>query len=169
MERDIAEVTAGVRRAALAFSALRRPEAESISRLLSATDRARLRIGLAHVREATLGEMRIALYELVKETRDGPAWITPILHDSATCPFRCVERYDAPTVVEALDEIATRRPLHVAVALSHIDEELRTELFAAMPKETRSSVLRHLAEVRTVSLPRSRAIAKDLERLLSGR
>ena len=169
MDRDIAEVTPGVRRAALAFSALRRPEAESITRLLTATDRARLRIGLAHVSEASVGEMRIALYELVKQTREGPIWVTPALHDPASCPFRCVERHDALTVIKALDLIAARRPLHAAVALSHIDEELRAELLDAMPKETRYEVLRHLEEVPTVSLTRSRAIAKDLERLLSPR
>lgn len=169
MERDIEEVTPGVRRAALAFSALRRPEAESISRLLSATDRARLRVGLAHVREASVGEMRIALYELVKATREGPLWLTPALHDPETCPFRCVERHQALEVVKALDLIAARRPLHAAVALSHLDEELRAELLDAMPKEMRSDVLRHLDEVPTVSLARSRAIAKDLERLLSVR
>jgi hypothetical protein len=168
VERDIAEVTPGVRRAALAFSALRRPEAESSSRLLTASDRARLRVGLAHIRDASLGEMRIALYELLKETRDGPLWVTPALHDAATCPFRCVERYDAPTVISA-DLVAARRPLHVAVALSHIDEELRVALFDAMPKETRTEVLRYLQDVPTVSLTRSRTIAKDLERLLSAR
>ncbi len=167
VERDIAEVTPGVRRAALAFSALRRPEAESITRLLTATDRARLRVGLAHIREATVGEMRVALYELVKQTREGPVWVTPALHDAATCPFRCVERHDALEVIKVLDLIAARRPLHVAVALSHIDEDLRDDLLDAMPKELRNDVLRHLDEVPTVSLTRSRAIAKDLERLLS--
>lgn len=169
MERDIAEVTPGVRRAALAFSALRRPEAETVSKLLNASDRARLRVGLAHVRDATVADMRVALHALVSETRNGPSWSTPLLHDPNTCPFRCVEKHDAESVVKAIDLIAARRPLHAAVALSHIDEELRDELFEALAKETRNEVLRHLEEVATVSLTRSRGIATDLERLLNAR
>ena len=165
----MAEVTPGIRRAALAFSALRRPEAETVAKLLNASDRARLRVGLAQVTNATVTDMRVALHALVSETRNGPSWSTPLLHDPNTCPFRCVERHEADAVVRALDLIAARHPLHAAVALSHIDEELRGELFEALPKETRKEVLRHLEEVSTVSLTRSRGIAKDLERLLSSR
>jgi hypothetical protein len=122
----------GIVRAALAFSALSTYQADSISGRLRPRDRARLRAGLVHVRGA----------------RD--------------CPFRCVETHTATEVASVLEKVARRRPLHVAVALSHMEPHIRDAIWEELPLTTRGDIVDNIQDVPTVSPGRTRAYAREL-------
>jgi hypothetical protein len=152
----------GIVRAALAFSALSTYQADSISGRLRPRDRARLRAGLVHVRGATSNERRDALQKLVAATRHGPEWRTPSAHDPSDCPFRCVETHTATEVASVLEKVARRRPLHVAVALSHMEPHIRDAIWEELPLTTRGDIVDNIQDVPTVSPGRTRAYAREL-------
>jgi hypothetical protein len=156
----------GIVKAALAFSALSTFQADSISGRLRPRDRARLRAGLVHVRGATANERRNALQKLVVATRHGPDWKTPVAHDPVDCPFRCVETHTASDVAHTFEKIAARRPLHVAVALSHMEPHVRDAIWEQLPMHTRGDVVDILSDVATVSPGRTRFYARELRATL---
>jgi len=159
---------AGVVRAALAFSALSTFQADSIQGRLRPRDRARLRAGLLQVRSATVDERRAALDLLVQAARRGVEWKTPATHDPADCPFRIVESFPREEVVKVMERMAGHRPLHAAVALCHIDPNVRNDLWRRMTAESRSNIVIEVPAVSTVSAGRSRAFARELQSALIG-
>ena len=166
MEEQV-ELTAGVRRAALAFSALPTLHADTLSSRLSAVERMRLRNGLSSTRDASFEERRAALGLLVSATRAGVPWEAPALHDAADCPFRCVEGHPWEAVAKTLETIADHRPLHAAVALCHFDESARDEVWSRMSVKVRGDVIVRLSEVPSVSSARTRAFARELDARLN--
>jgi hypothetical protein len=163
---DVAEegfpVAPGVVRAALAFSAVPSHQAVVIARKLRAGDRIRLRMAQEYVREASINDRRRALEMLVQETKRGPQWSVPTSHDSNDCPFRRAERLPRMFVARVLDDIAARQPLHVAVALCHLDAKARGEIWSRMSTAARSDVVVHLSEVPRVSVGRTHCFAREL-------
>jgi hypothetical protein len=159
---------AGVVRAALAFSALSTFQADSIQGRLRPRDRARLRAGLLQVRGATIDERRAALNTLVKAARRGVEWKAPAAHDPSDCPFRIVESFRREEVVKVMERMAGHRPLHVAVALCHIDANVRADLWRRMNVDARSNIVIEVPGVPTVSAGRSRAFARELQSALIG-
>jgi hypothetical protein len=157
---------AGIVRAALAFSALSTYQAESISGRLRPRDRARLRAGLVHARSATVEERRAALQRLVTATRRGVDWRTPNAHDPADCPFRIVETHRPIDVARAFEKLAKRRPLHVTVAMCHLEWHVRDEIWLYIPIEVRGEIIDYLSEVEMVSPGRTRAYARELRAML---
>lgn len=156
----------GVQRAALAFSALDDGRAGEITRHLSVREQSTLRIGLRHVRDATEDQRLAALRQLVVATRRGPTWTVPESHEPATCPFRCVEFSARDLVVRVLENVALQRPLYVAVALSHIAQENRDAIWTRLEVRTRGDVTVALREVPSVSVSRTRAFARVIQRQL---
>jgi hypothetical protein len=154
--------------AALAFSALSTFQADSIQGRLRPRDRARLRAGLLHVRGASVDERRAALHMLVKAARRGVDWRAPSSHDPADCPFRIVESFPPEEVVKVMERMAGHRPLHVAVALCHIDAHVREDLWRRMTAEARGNIVIEVPGVPAVSAGRSRAFARELHSSLIG-
>ncbi len=162
MQQEAAYIAPGVKRAALAFSALSASDADAVSRHLPARDRSKLRVGLVHVRHASPDEQRAALRALLRAVDRGPEWAIPELHDPQDCPFRCVDGHDQSTIARAFDIIAARRPLHVAVALCHLEPHERTALWPRLGPKTRGDVVVQLPDVPGVSAGRTRAFAREL-------
>ena len=156
----------GVVEAALAFSAMSTFQADSISGRLRPRDRARLRAGLVQIRGASADERRAALQKLAHATRKGVPWITPAAHDPADCPFRCVETHTPVDVARTFERIAYRTPLHIAVAMCHLEPQIRDEIWRYVPMHTRGDIVDCLQEVPTVSAGRTRAYARELRATL---
>ena len=99
-------------------------------------------------------------------TRKGVPWITPAAHDPTDCPFRCVETHTAVDVARTFERIAYRTPLHIAVAMCHLEPQIRDEIWRYVPMHTRGDIVDCLQEVPTVSSGRTRAYARELRATL---
>jgi hypothetical protein len=152
----------GVRRAALAFSVLPTPHADSIAHLLTMRERVTLREGLSQVRDAADGERIAALHDLVRAIRNGVDW--PILpaHSDKDCPFHCVDGHPTDRVAAVLEQLAARQPMTVAVALCHLGADRRTELWERLDGRARVQVSLQVAEVPYVGTVRTRILAREV-------
>ena len=153
----------GVRRAALAFSILPTPHADSISHLLNMRERVRLREGLTQVRDAPDHERIAALNSLVRAIRAGVDWPVLTAHNADDCPFHIVEKHPLDRVATVFRQLAERQPITVAVALCHIPLDTRTELWAQLDAGARAQVLLQLPEVPMVGTVRTRLLAREVE------
>jgi len=163
MAAEVAPVPAGTRRTALAFSALPAYHADEISHLLSLRERVRLRAGLSQIVEASSEERRAALMALVQATRTGPEWPSPAAHDYATCPFRDIEARPYALVAPALESLAKHRPLHVAVALCHLNKDTRLALWNRLSRDAKALIIVTLPDVPTFNDTRTRLVARALD------
>jgi hypothetical protein len=152
----------GVRRAALAFSVLPTPHADAIAHLLTMRERVRLREGLAQVRDAADGERISALHELVRAIRHGVDWPILSAHNEADCPFHCVDGHPVERVTAVFEQLAERQPVTVAVALCHLSNDRRTELWATLGSRARSQITAQLPEVPYVGTVRTRILAREV-------
>jgi hypothetical protein len=160
-------VAAGVRRAALAFSVLPTPHADSIAHLLSMRERVRLREGLAQVRDAPDDERIAALRSLVRAIRNGVEWPYLSSHNPSDCPFQCIDGYPLDRVTAVFAQLAERQPITTAVALCHLPADTRTELWALLESRARSQVLQALPEVPLVGTVRTRILAREVSARLA--
>jgi hypothetical protein len=160
---DPPPLAAGVKRAALAFSVLRTDHADTIAQRLTMRERVRLRDGLSRVRAADDGERIAALHDLVRAIRNEVVWPMPAAHNEADCPFRCVDAYPHETVATILEQLTRQQPLLVAVALCHLDEETRADLWPRFGSEARTQLLIALEEVPRIGPGRTRGFARDLQ------
>ncbi len=151
-----------VERAALAFSLLPTKCAEVVNRRLTIGEGMRLREGLAAVRSATDYQRMEAFRSLAKAVKGGMEWPRPSIHDEATCPFSVVGNHQRARVIDVFERVALREPVEVAVALCHINEQLRTELWTRMSPEARAAVSAILEQVHLVSNVRTRSFARDI-------
>jgi hypothetical protein len=152
----------GVRRAALAFSVLPTPHADSISHLLNMRERVRLREGLSQVRDAPDRERIAALHSLVRATRAGVDWPVLAAHNADDCPFHIVDGHPFERVATVFAQLSERQPMTVAVALCHIPLDTRSELWAELDAGARSQVLSQLPEVSLVGTVRTRILAREV-------
>lgn len=148
--------------AALAFSVLSSQCAEVVNRRLTIHERARLRDGLSRVRDASDAERAAAVRALAAAVRDGVEWPVPSSHDEADCPFNTLASYPRVHLVEVIDRISVRDPIAAIVALCHLDQQARAEVWDRVSPETRSAVLPRLNEVHLVSVNRTREYARDI-------
>ena len=161
-------LAAGVRRAALAFSVLPTPHADSIAHLLTMRERVRLREGLTQVRDASDDERIAALFALVRATRSGVDWPTLASHNAADCPFHVVEGHPLERVAAVLTQLAERQPMTTAVALCHLPHDTRTELWTQFEAGTRAQIMLQLPDVSLVGTVRTRLRARELAARLTG-
>jgi hypothetical protein len=155
-------------RAALAFSVLPSSAAEVVNRHLTIGERIRLREGLARNRDAPDSERYAAMKTLAAAVRSGGMiWPRPSLHDDADCPFNIVIKHPPSRVVDVLERVAAREPLEVAVALCHLPEATRTEIWKAMTPAAHEAIANVLDEVHWVSRVSTRAYAKDIATRIS--
>jgi hypothetical protein len=167
VQGDTPTLAAGVRRAALAFSVLPTPHADSIAHLLSMRERVRLREGLTQVRDASDNERIDALHALVRAIRNGVDWPVLASHNANDCPFHVVEGHPPERVAAVFSQLATRQPMTIAVALCHIPVDTRTELWTQMQSSARAQVTLQLAEVPLVGTVRTRILAREVAARLS--
>jgi hypothetical protein len=162
MQAKAPTVAAGVRRAALAFSVLPPPQADTIGHLLTMRERVRLREGLTQVRDASDDERIGALNALVRAVRIGVDW--PVLdgHNAADCPFDGVAGHPLDRVAAVFAQLATGQPMTVAVALCHLPTEMRAEVWARLASGVRAQVLLQLPEVSLVGSVRTRILAREV-------
>ncbi len=157
----------GVDRAALAFSLLPRNAADLVNRRLSITERVKLRDALSRNHHAPDEHRLIAMRMLAHAVRRGVEWPRPSVHDERDCPFMVMAAHPIARAVDVLDRIAIREPLEVAVALCHLNDELRDRIWSSLSSDTRASVAPQLDYVHNVSTTRTRMFARDLESRLS--
>jgi len=152
----------GVRRAALAFSVLPTPHADSISHLLNMRERVRLREGLSQVRDAPDHERIAALQSLVRAIRAGVDWPILAAHNADDCPFHIVEGHPVERVATVFGQLTERQPMTVAVAMCHIPLDIRSEIWSKLDAGARSQVLSQLSEVSLVGTVRTRILAREV-------
>ncbi len=152
----------GVRRAALAFSVLPTPHADSIAHLLSMRDRVRLREGLTQVRDAPDDERIAALHALVRAIRNGVDWPVLAHHNALDCPFHCVDGHPLERVANVFGALAERQPMTAAVALCHLPADTRREIWAQLESSARAAVMQQLPEVPLVGTVRTRILAREV-------
>ncbi len=157
----------GVDRAALAFSLLPTSAADIVHRRLSITERMKLREAVSRNHNAPDEHRLIAIKMLAHAVRRGVEWPRPSAHDERDCPFTVIGSHPTPQVVDVLDRIAVREPLEVAVALCHVSDEVREQIWSNLSSDTRSSVVPALDYVHNVSGTRTRMFARDLTHRLS--
>ncbi len=157
----------GVRRAALAFSVLPTPHADSIAHLLTMRERVRLREGLAQVRDAEDGERIAALHDLVRAIRNGVDWPVLAAHSERDCPFHCIDGHPIERVTAVFEQLAELQPMTVAVALCHLATDRRTELWDRLDTRARAQVSERVPEVAYVGTVRTRIFARDVAARLS--
>ena len=162
MPAELTLPPSGADRAALAFSALSKPSADTLNRRLSIVERMRLREGLSRVREATEEQRLAAVGVLAREVRRGTEWPRPSVHDDTDCPFGILATHPTARVVDVLDRTARREPLEVAVTLCHLHADLRAGLWEGMSEDVRNVVIPVLDDVHGVSPVRTRAYARDV-------
>jgi hypothetical protein len=122
-----------------------------------------LRDGLSRVRTADDGERIAALHDLVRAIRNEVVWPMPAAHNEADCPFRCVDSYPTDTVANVLEQLTRQQPLLVAVALCHLDEKTRADLWPRFGSEARTQLLIALEDVPRIGAGRTRGFARDLQ------
>jgi hypothetical protein len=152
----------GVRRAALAFSVLPTPHADSIAHLLTMRERVTLREGLTQVRDAADGERVAALHDLVRAIRNGVDWPILAAHNEKDCPFHCVDGHPTERVAAVFEQLAERQPMTVAVALCHLGTDRRTELWERLDARARAQVTLQVPEVSYVGTVRTRILAREV-------
>jgi hypothetical protein len=157
----------GVRRAALAFSVLPTPHADSISHLLNMRERVRLREGLSQVRDAPDHERIAALHSLVRAIRAGVDWPILAAHNADDCPFHIVEGHPLERVATVFGQLSERQPMTVAVAMCHVPVDVRSEIWSQLGPAPRSQVLSQLPEVGLVGTVRTRILAREVESRLT--
>jgi len=162
MQGKAQSLAPGVRRAALAFSILPTPHADSISHLLNMRERVSLREGLAQVRDAPDHERIAALSSLVRAIRAGVDWPVLTAHNADDCPFHVVDAHPFDRVTSVFGQLAERQPMTVAVALCHIPLDTRTEIWAQLDAGARAAVLLQLPEVPMVGTVRTRILAREV-------
>jgi hypothetical protein len=141
--------------------------ADVVNRRLTIGERMRLREGLSRVHNASDEERVIAVKMLAHQVRRGVEWPRPSVHDENDCPFTVIATYPVERVVDVLDRIAAREALEVAVALCHINSEVRDRLWPELSGETRGAVLPALNHVHEISTVRTRVFARDVTSRLS--
>jgi hypothetical protein len=152
----------GVDRAALAFSILSRPCADVVNKRLSISERIRLREGLTRNRDAP-DELRVAAFKtLAHEVRRGLTWPRPSMHDESDCPFMVLTAHPRTRVIDVITRVAGREPLEAAVAMCHLPDAFRADVWAGIATDTQEKIIKHLDEVHGVSNVRSRSYARDL-------
>jgi len=162
MQPNAPTLAAGVRRAALAFSVLPTPHADSIAHLLSMRERVRLREGLTQVRDASDEERIAALRSLVRAIRAGVDWPMLSGHNPSDCPFHCVDGHPLDRVAAVFAQLSERQPMTTAVALCHLPGDTRDELWAQLASQSRVQILQQLPEVPLVGTVRTRILAREL-------
>lgn len=162
MQGQTPTVAAGIRRAALAFSVLPTPHADSIAQHLSMRERVRLREGLTQVRDASDDERIAALHALVRAIRNGVDWPLLAGHNAMDCPFHCMDGHPTDRVAGVFGQLAERQPMTVAVALCHTPVDARTELWEMMTSAARAQVKTQLSEVALVGTVRTRILAREV-------
>jgi hypothetical protein len=153
--------------AALAFSVLSSSCAEVVNRRLTIAERARLREGLARVRDASDADRRAAVRVLASAVRDGIEWPRPTSHDDADCPFSTLSNHPRSNVADVLDRMASRDPLQVVVTLCHLEARVRADVWGAMSPESRAAIVPRLNEIHLVSVTRTREYARDINARLT--
>lgn len=148
--------------AALAFSVLSSQCAAVVNRRLTIQERAKLREGLARVRDASDAQRAAAVRALASAVRDGVDWPVPASHDDHDCPFSPLASYPRQYVVEVIDRIAVRDPIACVVALCHMERQTRADVWDRVSAATRSAVLPRLNEVHLVSVNRTREYAREI-------
>jgi hypothetical protein len=159
---DDPAASAGVHRAALAFSAMPTGAALSIASRLTLVERNRLREGLARVRDVSDLERRDAVSELVKAVHEGVGFPAPARHDEDRCPFRKIESTPTEELTSVLASCARTQPLLVATALCHLGPGYRSEIWSALDSEDRDAVRPTLGQISTMSATRTAMYALDL-------
>lgn len=167
MQANAPKLAAGVRRAALAFSVLPTPHADSIAHLLSMRDRVRLREGLTQVRDASDDERIAALSSLVRAIRAGVDWPVLAAHNPIDCPFHVVEGHPIDRVAGVFGQLAERQPITTAVALCHLSGDKRDEVWALLESRARAQVMLQLPEVPLVGTVRTRILAREVSARLT--
>lgn len=162
MQGNAPKLAAGVRRAALAFSVLPTPHADSIAHLLSMRDRVRLREGLTQVRDAADDERIAALSALVRSVRAGVDWPVLAAHNPLDCPFHVVDGHPVERVAGVFGQLAERQPITTAVALCHMPGDIRDEVWALLESRSRAQVMLQLPEVPLVGTVRTRILAREV-------
>ena len=162
MPDEVEPASPGVKRAALAFSAISTTAALNISSRLTIVERSRLREGLAQVRNADEKERRDAVTALVRAVQAGVGFPAPAPHDEAKCPFRRIEGSDADEVAAVLASCAQSQPLLVATALCHLSSAYRAEVWSRLDAEERASVRPTLSQIPSMSMTRTAMYALDL-------
>jgi hypothetical protein len=148
--------------AALAFSVLSSQCAEVVNRRLTIQERAKLREGLARVRDASDADRAAAVRALASAVQDGVDWPVPNSHDDHDCPFSSLGSYPHQHVIDVIDRISVRDPIACVVALCHMEPSLRDEVWNGVSAATRSAVLPRLNEVHLVSVNRTREYAREV-------
>ena len=151
-----------MRRAALAFSVLPTPHADSIAHLLTIRERVTLREGLSQVRDAADGERIAALHDLVRAIRNGVDWPVLAAHNEKDCPFHCIDGHPADRVAAVFEQLAERQPMTVAVALCHLGTDRRTELWDRLDSRARAQVRCRCPRFRYVGTVRTRILAREV-------
>ncbi len=162
MQAKLPALAPGVRRAALAFSVLPTPHADSIAHLLTIRERVTLREGLSQVRDAADGERIAALHDLVRAIRNGVDWPILAAHSEKDCPFQCVDDHPADRVTAVFEQLAERQPMTVAVALCHLGTDRRAELWNGLDGRARVQVSLQVPEVPYVGTVRTRILAREV-------
>ena len=152
----------GMKRAALAFSAMPTTAARAISSRLTLVERNRLREGLSRVRDVGEVERREAVTELVRAVQAGVGFPAPAPHDEAKCPFRRIEASPADEVAAILASCAHTQPLLVATALCHLSAAYRAEVWSQLDTDARGAVRLTLQQIPTMSASRTAMYALDL-------
>jgi hypothetical protein len=159
---DAFAASAGVERAALAFSAMPTRAALNISSRLTLVERNRLREGLARIREVGEQERLDAVSELVRAVREGVGFPSPAPHDEAKCPFRRIEASAPDEVAAVLASCAVSQPLLVATALCHLGAAYRAEVWGRLDHDQRAAVRPTLSQIPGISATRTAMYALDL-------
>jgi hypothetical protein len=165
-EQDTATISP-VDRAALAFSLLPTSAADVVNRRLSIGERMKLREGLSRVHNASDEERVVAVKMLAHAVRRGIEWPRPSVHDENDCPFTVIASHPTAQVIDVLERIAARDPLEVAVALCHLNEKVRDDLWPLLSSTSKSVVLPALDHVHEISTVRTRVFARDVTARLS--
>jgi hypothetical protein len=156
-------------RAALAYSMLPLRYADEVNLHLSITERQRLREGLARVRDAGDYARIQAVRALGAAVRRGVVFPRPPGHDENDCPFAPLESQPRHLVADVMEQLAPRDALAVVVALCHLSEDVRREVWDALDPETRGFLTPRLAEVPLVRPNRTREYARDMKARLARR
>jgi hypothetical protein len=135
---------------------------EVVNRRLTIQERAKLREGLARVRDASDADRAAAVRALASAVRDGVQWPVPNSHDDHDCPFSPLASYPRQYVVEVIDRIAVRDPIACVVTLCHMESQIRADVWDRVSAATRSAVLPRLNEVHLVSVHRTREYAREI-------
>ncbi len=152
----------GMKRAALAFSALPTNAARQISSRLTLVERNRLREGLSRVRHVGEDERRDAVSDLVRAVQAGVGFPTPAPHDESKCPFRRIEKTSADELATVLASCAQAQPLLVATALCHLSGSYRSEVWSRLGSDDRAAVRPTLHQIPNLSATRTAMYALDL-------